>query len=77
MTASGMSGGPRSSGVSSYLPYIVIIALAGGVFVYRGKIMEMVKARKERKSGIPKPMRRKTENSMIRNLKNKKAEGAE
>jgi hypothetical protein len=59
MTASGMTGGPRSSGVSSYLPYIVIIALAGGVFVYRGKILEMIKARKERKSSIQKPEEKK------------------
>ena len=49
MTASGMSGGPRSSGVSSYLPYVVIIVLAGGVFVYRGKIKEMVQAIREKK----------------------------
>jgi hypothetical protein len=59
MTASGMSGGPRSSGIGSYMPYIVIIALAGGVFAYRGKIQEMIKARKKIKSGIPKPEEKK------------------
>jgi hypothetical protein len=38
MTAQGGSGGPRSSGVSSYLLYVAVIVLAGGVFVFRKKI---------------------------------------
>jgi flagellar basal body L-ring protein FlgH len=59
MTASGMSGGQKSSGFSSYLPYIVIIVIAGGAYVYRGKIKEMIQARKERKSGIPRPEEKK------------------
>ena len=59
MTASGMPGGQKSSGFSSYLPYIVIIVIAGGAYVYRGKIKEMIQARKERKSGIPKPEEKK------------------
>ncbi len=59
MTAQGASGGQRSSGVSSYLLYIVVIALAGGVFVYRNKIQEKIQARKEKKSGIPKSEEKK------------------
>lgn len=47
--------GPKSSGISSYLPYIVIIAFLGGVFVYRSKIQEMVQARREKSTGFPKP----------------------
>jgi len=55
MTAQGEAGGPRSSGVSSYLLYIAIIALAGGVFVFRKKIQEKIQAIKAKKSGVPKP----------------------
>jgi hypothetical protein len=51
MTAQGTSGGPKSSGgTSSYLLYIVIVVLAGGLFVYRNKIWEKIQARKEKKS---------------------------
>ena len=51
MTAQGTSGGPSNSGgTSSYLLYIVVIVLAGGVFVYRNKIREKIQARKEKKS---------------------------
>ncbi|MGB9929350.1 MAG: COG1361 S-layer family protein [Methanosarcina sp.] len=46
---------PKSSGISSYLPYIVIIALLGGIFVYRSKIQEMIQARREKRTGVPKP----------------------
>ncbi len=50
MTASG--GGPGSrGGISSYLPYILLLVLAGGVFVYRKKIHEKIQAMKEKKSG--------------------------
>jgi hypothetical protein len=49
MTAQG-SGGPgnKSSGFGSYLSYIVIIALAGGAFVYRKKIQEKLQGRKKK-----------------------------
>jgi hypothetical protein len=55
MTAQGGAGGPRSSGISSYLLYVVVILLAGGVFMYRNRIQEIILARKEKKSGISKP----------------------
>ncbi|WP_440944909.1 COG1361 S-layer family protein [Methanosarcina sp. T3] len=55
MTAQGEAGGSRSSGVSSYLLYIAIIALAGGVFVFRKKIHEKIQVIKAEKSGVPKP----------------------
>jgi len=45
-------GTGKSSGVSSYLLFIVLILLVGGVFVYRNKILEKIKARKEKKSGV-------------------------
>ena len=54
MTAQG-PGGQRSSGFSSYLLYIVLIVLAGGVFVYRKKIQEKIQARRVEKSGNKKP----------------------
>ncbi len=51
MTAQGTSGGTRSSGgTSSYLLYIAVVVLAGGLFVYRNKIREKIQARKEKKS---------------------------
>ncbi|MDD3247409.1 MAG: COG1361 S-layer family protein [Methanosarcina sp.] len=54
-SSSAAAGGPgasrSSNGLSSYLPYIVLIVLAGGVFVYRKKIQEKILARKEKKSG--------------------------
>jgi hypothetical protein len=55
MTAQGGAGGPRSSGISSYLLYVVVILLAGGVFMYRNRIQEIILARKEKKSGVSKP----------------------
>ena len=55
MTAQGPGGQSSSSGISSYLLYIVVIVLAGGVFVYRKKIQEKIQARKEKKSGNKKP----------------------
>jgi DNA-binding transcriptional regulator YhcF (GntR family) len=55
MIAQGASRGQRSSGVSSYMLYIVVIVLGGGAFVYRKKIKEVIQARKERKSGKTKP----------------------
>jgi hypothetical protein len=54
MTAQGTPGGPRSSRVSSYLLYIVVIGLAGGAFVSRKKIHEKIQARKGKKSVIQK-----------------------
>jgi hypothetical protein len=60
MTAAGGPGGQgRSSGFGSYVFYIVVIALAGGVFVYRKKIQEKMKARKEKQSGYKKPENQK------------------
>ncbi|HEY3360461.1 MAG TPA: COG1361 S-layer family protein [Methanosarcina sp.] len=50
MTAAGSSGGRGSAGIGSYVFYIVVIALVGGVFVYRKKIQEKMKARKEKQS---------------------------
>ena len=41
----------NSGGISSYLPYIAVIILAGGAFVYRKKIQERVQLMKEKKSG--------------------------
>lgn len=55
MTAQGTTGGPGSNGISSYLLYIVVIAFAGGAFVYRNKIQEKIQAKREKKSGIQKP----------------------
>ncbi|MDQ1251441.1 MAG: hypothetical protein QG646_520 [Euryarchaeota archaeon] len=55
MTAQGGSGRQRSSGFSSYLLYLVVIVLAGGVYVYRNKIQEKIQARKGKKSGKIKP----------------------
>ncbi len=50
------TGGPGNrSGISSYLPYIAIIVLAGGAFVYRKKIQEKIQLMKEKKSGNKKP----------------------
>ncbi|MHC1753860.1 MAG: COG1361 S-layer family protein [Methanosarcina sp.] len=58
MTA--QAGGPGNrGGISSYLPYIAIIVLAGGLFVYRKKIQEKILARKEKKSGDKKPEEQK------------------
>jgi hypothetical protein len=55
MTDSNMTaqmGGPSSSGgITSYLPYVAVIVLAGGAFVYRKKILEKIHAMKEKKSG--------------------------
>ncbi|MCC4765713.1 hypothetical protein FXW07_03470 [Methanosarcina sp. DH1] len=49
MTAQGSGGsGNKSSGFGSYLSYIVIIALAGGAFVYRKKIKEKLQGRKNK-----------------------------
>ena len=55
MTAQGEAGGSKSGGVSSYLLYIAIIALAGGVFVFRKKIQEKIQVIKAEKSGVSKP----------------------
>ena len=55
MTAAGQRGSSRSAGMSSYLLYIVIVALAGGVFVYRKKIKEKLQARRENQSGNANP----------------------
>ncbi|AAM04540.1 COG1361 S-layer family protein [Methanosarcina acetivorans] len=50
------TGGPgNSGGITSYLPYIAVIILAGGAFVYRKKIGEKIRERKEKKSGNKKP----------------------
>ena len=56
MTVAGGQAGPgRSAGIGSYLPYIVVIVLAGGIFVYRKKIQEKIRERKDEKSGSKKP----------------------
>lgn len=56
MTAAGGPGGPgRSAGISSYLPYIGLLVLAGVVFVYRKKITEKVQTMKAKKNGYKKP----------------------
>jgi len=56
MTAAGGPGGPGSSaGISSYLPYIGLLVIAGGVFVYRRKIHEKIQAMKAKKAGYKKP----------------------
>ncbi|MDR7664734.1 COG1361 S-layer family protein [Methanosarcina sp. Z-7115] len=55
MTAQGSGGQSSSSGIGSYLLYIVLIVLAGGVFVYRKKIQEKIQARRIEKSGNKKP----------------------
>jgi len=60
MTAQGTGRPGSSSSLSSYLPYIVLIVLAGGAFVYRKKIQEKIQARKEKKSGSKKPAVQKT-----------------
>jgi len=56
MTSAGGPGGPgRSSGIVSYLPYIGLLIIAGGVFVYRRKITEKVQTMKAKKTGYKKP----------------------
>ncbi len=56
MTAAGGQAGPGSSaGMGSYISYIVVLALAGGIFVYRKKIQEKIRERKDKKSGSKKP----------------------
>ncbi|AKB37700.1 hypothetical protein MSSAC_3110 [Methanosarcina siciliae C2J] len=45
----------NSGGITSYLPYIAVIILAGGAFVYRRKIQEKIRERKEKKPGNKKP----------------------
>lgn len=56
VTAAGTPGGPGSSaGIGSYLPYIGLLALAGGVFVYRRKIHEKIQIMKAKKDGYKKP----------------------
>ena len=58
MTAQAGGQGKRS-GISSYLPYIAVIMLAGGVFVYRKKIQEKILVKGEKKSGDKKPEEQK------------------
>ncbi len=53
MNASGGKG--RSAGSSSYLLYIVLIVLAGGIFVYRKKIQEKIRRKEREKVRIQKP----------------------
>ncbi|AKB81286.1 hypothetical protein MSBR3_0708 [Methanosarcina barkeri 3] len=56
MTAAGGPGGPGNrAGVGSYLPYIGLLVLAGGIFVYRKKIHERIQARKGKQSEYKKP----------------------
>lgn len=50
MTASGPEVPGKSAGIGSYLLYIVIIGLAGGVFTYRRLIYEKLQRRKGKKS---------------------------
>ena len=58
-TAASQRNSSRSAGMSSYLLYTVIVALAGGVFVYRKKIQEKLQARKENQFGNKNPDRQK------------------
>ncbi|AKB53968.1 MULTISPECIES: COG1361 S-layer family protein [Methanosarcina] len=55
MTSAGPGGPGRSSGISSYLPYIGLLIIAGGAFVYRRKIHEKIQAMKAKKAGYKKP----------------------
>jgi hypothetical protein len=56
MTAAGTQGGPGSSaGIGSYLPYVGLLVLAGGVFVYRRKIHEKIQIMKTKKAGYKEP----------------------
>jgi hypothetical protein len=56
MTSAGGPGGPgSSSGIVSYLPYIGLLIIAGGAFVYRRKIHEKVQVMKAKKSVYKKP----------------------
>jgi|GEM_PF-147689 len=56
MTAAGGPGGPGSNaGFGSYLPYIGLLVLAGGVLVYRRKIHEKIQVMKMKKAGYKKP----------------------
>jgi len=49
MTAAGGPGGPgNSAGVGSYLLYIGLLVIAGGIFVYRKKIQEKLQKRKNK-----------------------------
>ncbi|MDQ1275534.1 MAG: hypothetical protein QG610_1108, partial [Euryarchaeota archaeon] len=57
------AGGPgqASGGISSYLPYIAVIVLAAGAFVYRKKIQERVQLMKEKKMKEKKSGNKKSE----------------
>ncbi|HEY3362967.1 MAG TPA: COG1361 S-layer family protein [Methanosarcina sp.] len=55
MTAAGGPGGRGSTGIGSYLPYIGLLVIAGGAFVYRRKIQEKIQARKGKQSEYKKP----------------------
>ncbi|WP_292379512.1 COG1361 S-layer family protein [Methanosarcina sp. UBA289] len=56
MTEQGRGGpGNKSSGFGSYFVYVVLIAVAGGIFVSRKKIQEKLHARKEKHSGNKNP----------------------
>ncbi len=60
-TMTPQTGTPANSGgISSYLPYIAVIVLAGGAFVYRKKIQEKIRVMKEKKSGDKKPEEQKS-----------------
>jgi hypothetical protein len=59
MTPQAGTPGNRS-GISSYLPYIAVILLAGGAFVYRKKIQEKIQAQRQKKSGDKKPEEQKS-----------------
>lgn len=60
-TMTPQAGAPGNrSGISSYLPYIAVILLAGGAFVYRKKIQEKIQVMKEKKSGNKKPEEQKS-----------------
>lgn len=48
--AAGRPGQQNQSGVTSYLPYIAVILLATGAFVYRKKIQEKIQAKRQKKS---------------------------
>lgn len=59
-------GPGKRGGISSYLPYIVVILLAGGALVYRRKIQEKIQLMKNKKSGNKNPGEQKTDIKTLR-----------
>jgi hypothetical protein len=59
-------GPGKRGGISSYLPYIAVILLAGGALVYRRKIQEKIQLMKNKKSGNKNPGEQKTDIKTLR-----------